>query len=347
MVSQAAAIAKIAHGPCLAGIFMNVMYDSSHILNPLYGLNARSGQRLYGVMITQTFFYFTSYRSDPKWMRIYVGILFLADTLNSVFNMWWIYNALINNFGNVEALAKADWLFETEEGLTGIIGMLVQLFYAWRIHKLTRNVWLVGAVVTTSLVGGLAGIGTAIAVAMRPEFAKLQQLKAIVITWLVSAAVCDGLIALALSWHLRQNRTGFSRTDTIISRLVRLTMSNGLLTAGFALADVVAYLSTPTGLHIAFNYTLVKLYGNSVMSSLNSRAILLNPSSGKNTSSQKETMGRNTDFNNILSNRSRPAQLVVNVETHEMVDVAEPNLKTDPEWSSRSQASDTKADVVV
>lgn len=32
--------------------------------------------------------------------------------------------------------------------------MLVQLFYAWRIHKLTRNVWLVGAVVTTSLVGG-------------------------------------------------------------------------------------------------------------------------------------------------------------------------------------------------
>lgn len=30
----------------------------------------------------------------------------------------------------------------------------------------------------------------------------LNVFQAIVITWLVSAAVCDGLIALALSWHL-------------------------------------------------------------------------------------------------------------------------------------------------
>lgn len=30
-----------------------------------------------------------------------VGLLFLADTLNSVFNMWWIYNVLINNYGTV------------------------------------------------------------------------------------------------------------------------------------------------------------------------------------------------------------------------------------------------------
>lgn len=32
--------------------------------------------------------------------------------------------------------------------------MLVQLFYAWRIRRLTRNNWIVSAVVVTSLVGG-------------------------------------------------------------------------------------------------------------------------------------------------------------------------------------------------
>lgn len=30
-----------------------------------------------------------------------VAVLFIADTLNSVFDMWWIYNVVINNFGTL------------------------------------------------------------------------------------------------------------------------------------------------------------------------------------------------------------------------------------------------------
>lgn len=77
--------------------------------------------------------------------------------------------------------------------------MMVQMFYAWRIHRLTRNWWIVCAVVSTSLVGGLSGIGTAIAVAMYPQFAGFQHLKVIVILWLTGAAVCDVIITVALT----------------------------------------------------------------------------------------------------------------------------------------------------
>ncbi|CCM04477.1 uncharacterized protein FIBRA_06657 [Fibroporia radiculosa] len=75
-------------GPALAGSFMNIM--------------------LYGVMITQIFFYYTTYTNDTIWSKYYVGVLFLADTLNSFFNIWWIYNTLINNFGNSHAILYAD-----------------------------------------------------------------------------------------------------------------------------------------------------------------------------------------------------------------------------------------------
>ncbi|KAI0925753.1 hypothetical protein AcV5_008402 [Taiwanofungus camphoratus] len=329
-------IAQVAHGPSLAGIFMNVM--------------------LYGVMISQTFFYFSTYREDPRWMKVYVAVLFFADTLNTVFNIWWIYNVLINNFGNLEALATANWLFETEEALAGLIAMQVQMFYAWRIHRLTGNTLVVAAVVITSLVGGLSGIGTAIAVAMRPQFADFQHLKAIVILWLMGAAVCDVIIALSLSLHLRKHRTGFARTDTVVTRIMHLSLSNGLITASFALADVISFLATPRGIHIAFNYTLVKLYGNSVMTSLNYRTII-SSSNSRPTPLQKD-LGRGTDISNILSSNtraSRPTQLVVNVETHEMVDVADPinDLKADPEWNNRRNSSmgtvgsDTKDAVAV
>ncbi|TFY62216.1 hypothetical protein EVJ58_g4007 [Rhodofomes roseus] len=79
MSTSAEQLAQAAEGPALIGIFLNVM--------------------LYGAMITQTFFYFSTYKTDPAWIKAYVFILFLADTLNAVFNIAWIYGVLITNFG--------------------------------------------------------------------------------------------------------------------------------------------------------------------------------------------------------------------------------------------------------
>lgn len=42
-------------------------------------------------------------------MKIYVFAILLVDSLNTAFNIGWIYMVLINQFGNLEALAEADW----------------------------------------------------------------------------------------------------------------------------------------------------------------------------------------------------------------------------------------------
>ncbi|KAH9927652.1 uncharacterized protein B0H18DRAFT_1003009 [Fomitopsis serialis] len=230
--------------------------------------------------------------------------------------------------------------------------MIVQFFYAWRIWKLTNNYFAVAVILMTSLVGGLSGIGTAIAVTIKPAFSGFQNLKVIVILWLLGGAVCDVLITLALSWHLRQRRTGFRSTDTIISRIIQVTVSNGLLTAGFAVADIIAFLATPRGIHVAFNYTLIKLYGNSMMSSLNSRT-LLTPSRDRTFShgmNDDSGSGRNTEGSVVHGDNSkrtpRPAQLVVNVETHELVDVSGASRKSDPEWVGSGYSHSDVKDVV-
>ncbi|KAH9928308.1 uncharacterized protein B0H18DRAFT_1000756 [Fomitopsis serialis] len=314
MTNPAAAMAQNAHGPGLAGIFMNIM--------------------LYGVMISQSFFYFSTYKSDPIWLRGYVAALLLADTINSIFNMWWIYNVLINNFGDIAALENADWLFQSEEALAGIIAMMVQFFFAWRILRLTRNYIVVAIIVVASLVGGLSGIGTGIAVSIHPAFSGFQHLQVLVILWLVGAAACDILITLALSWHLAQQRTGSLQTDTVISRIIQLTVSNGLVTAGFAVADIIAFLSTPRGIHLAFNYTLVKLYGNSMMASLNSRSLLAmsakSYSAGRDISRISGT-GMNTDMSGIAT---RQSQLFADVESHELADASGSKVKSESKWSS-------------
>ncbi|KZT66294.1 hypothetical protein DAEQUDRAFT_471660 [Daedalea quercina L-15889] len=324
-MSSAVQIAEAAEGPALIGVFLNIM--------------------LFGAMITQTFFYFTSFRTDPAWMKVYVSILFVADGLNAAFNMAWIYGVLINNFGNEEALEVANWLFQTEEAMTGVISMQVQFFYAWRLHKLTGNKFIVFAVVASSLVGGLSGIGTAIGVGMVKEFAKLQQLKVVVSLWLIGSAVCDVIITVALTWHLRRHRTGFSRTDTVINRITQLIVSNGLLTAIFAVADIIAFLATSKSYHLIFNFPLSKLYGNSAMSSLNARHILINNSS-KSVSYQGDVnparVGNAAPGSAVSKGLGLGTQIMVNVETHEMADVVGKPIG-DVEWQKSSAGSDTKA----
>ncbi|KAH9934258.1 uncharacterized protein B0H18DRAFT_1114995 [Fomitopsis serialis] len=328
MTTEAEAIAEAAEGPAFIGIFINVM--------------------LYGAMLTQTFFYYSTYRNDPKWIRVYVAVLFFADTLNTIFNCAWIYGVLINNFGNEEALGVGNWLFQTDQAMTGVISMQVQIFYAWRLHKLSGNPFLVASVLIPSVVGGR--IGTAIGVGILPQLAGLQRLTIIVSLWLAGSALADVIIAGALTWQLRKNRTGFSYTDTMVTRIITLIMSNGALTAVFAVADLIAYLASTKGYHLIFNYSLAKLYGNSAMSSLNARAILKNAATSHSSQgeAQRMTAGRNPDIGTFVkSNTGRPAQIMVNVETHELADVSGQDAKLHMEWQDHSTINDVKGDIDV
>ncbi|KAH9841080.1 uncharacterized protein C8Q71DRAFT_890783 [Rhodofomes roseus] len=330
MPTEAEAIAEAAEGPAFIGIFINVM--------------------LYGAMLTQTFFYYSTYKTDPRWMKIYVCVLFLADTVNTIFNCAWIYGVLINNFGNEEALGVGNWLFQTDQAMTGIISMQVQFFYAWRINRLTGNKLLVASVLIPSVVGGLSGIGTAIGVGILPQLAGLQRLTVVVSLWLAGSAIADVTIACVLTWHLKKQRTGFQFTDTMVTRMIQLIMSNGALTAVFAVSDLIAYLASTKGYHLIFNYSLAKLYGNSAMSSLNARALLKNANSTPSGQAEAHRMtgGRTPDIGSFVkSSAARPTQIVVNVETHELADVNGQDAKLRMEWQDRSTVSDAKGDMDV
>ncbi|TFY62214.1 hypothetical protein EVJ58_g4009 [Rhodofomes roseus] len=339
MPTEAEAIAEAAEGPAFIGIFINVM--------------------LYGAMLTQTFFYYSTYKT---WMKIYVCVLFLADTVNTIFNCAWIYGVLINNF-----------VFQTDQAMTGIISMQVQFFYAWRINRLTGNKLLVASVLIPSVVGGLSGIGTAIGVGILPQLAGLQRLTVVVSLWLAGSAIADVTIACVLTWHLvglyvvpslyrpahifamvhcykKKQRTGFQFTDTMVTRMIQLIMSNGALTAVFAVSDLIAYLASTKGYHLIFNYSLAKLYGNSAMSSLNARALLKNANSTPSGQAEAHRMtgGRTPDIGSFVkSSAARPTQIVVNVETHELADVNGQDAKLRMEWQDRSTVSDAKGDMDV
>ncbi|KAL1665337.1 hypothetical protein GGF50DRAFT_126451 [Schizophyllum commune] len=302
-VSELAAKAANSFGGMLLGTYFNLI--------------------LWGVSITQTYLYFGV---DRMFIRIFVGFVFLADSVQAVFTMIYMYQTLISRFGEEKALNVATWVFSTDPALTGIIGGCIQLFFAWRIFVLTKS-WLLLCTVALFSIGTLlAGIGTGIAAHIVPEFANFQEFKPVVIIWLAASAAADILIAVTLAWYLRNHKTGFESTDNYIDRLIKMTVQTGMVTAVWATIDLLLFF------HLIFNFCLAKLYTNSLMSSLNSRG-------GWGYSSQSQSTpavssGAKTFSGGRTGDGTQDhTQVFVQVESHEMIDRGGSRSSFDSTWT--------------
>ncbi|KIJ60354.1 hypothetical protein HYDPIDRAFT_32320 [Hydnomerulius pinastri MD-312] len=261
--------AGVSLGPMLVGFALNTI--------------------LYGVVVTQTLVYFSCYKSDGRWIKLFVTLLFALDTVNVVFEFVYLYDTLIIHFGDQSALLTANWVFSTVPGTTvgdkhidsylgsldgkqGVTSALVQLFFAWRINVLNSSRFVVVGIGVLAIVGMLSGIGASVAVNVVPTFTQFHKFESIVIVWLCASAADNILITIVLVLSLREHRTGFADTDHIIKKIIRVTLHTGLLTAIWTIVDLSVYLALTDGMHLVFVLSLAKLYTNSLLSTLISRA---------------------------------------------------------------------------
>ncbi|ESK96712.1 hypothetical protein Moror_6729 [Moniliophthora roreri MCA 2997] len=265
--------AEIAHGPMFVGFLFNMF--------------------LFGIVTLQVYNYLVTFSNDRLWLKIFVVSLYVANILNTVFIAVYLYNSLIANFGDVQNLFVANWVFATDPVLTGIIAAMAQLFFAWRVRIVTSSNWLGLLVVACTLVGLAGAVASMAGVLHHPRFIEFRIFKASVLVWLMGGCVADIAIALILVEYLwvgtnclelcitllkldtqRKHKTGFHSSDQLVDRIIRMTVQTGLTTSVCAIVDLVFFLVNPTGLHLIFNFPLAKLYTVSLMSSLNSRAVI-------------------------------------------------------------------------
>lgn len=218
-------------------------------------------------MIAQTHVYFATHKADWLWMKIFITFLFFANTVSSIFSVICAQQFLINHFGESSWWTQTNWIFVTDPIIAAIISGSVQLFYAWQVYILRREVFIVSAIVFCGSVGMLGALGTTIAAEMFPNFVEFQKLKALVITRLVIATCADLIIATTLILHLGNRKDNFPVTSNVV---IRMTMQTGLVPTLFAVTNVVTFLSIDTGVHLIFSLPLASLHANSLLSRLNS-----------------------------------------------------------------------------
>ncbi|KAJ7662508.1 hypothetical protein B0H17DRAFT_1211900 [Mycena rosella] len=234
------------------------------------------GAVLYGISLLQCLFYFTRYERDPVYLRVLVAATVILDTIHLCFVSHTVYQNLISNYYDHESLQVMTWSVSLEALATGITAGIVQLFYAYRVWKMSHhNVILTGIILLFILVlkhevnnclstqkcqypshlataaAGTAWVGLAFTA---HTYERLLRITPLTITINSLSTGADVIITETLCFMLHQTRPPTLETETIINRLL--------------------IVSSRTLVYAAFYFCIGRLYSNSLLASLNARGVI-------------------------------------------------------------------------
>jgi len=242
------------------------------------------GSILFGVSTLQTHLYFQKFPNDSFWIKRLVMLIWFVDALHVVLCTHTIYHYLVTNYNNPPALRTTVWSLALQTDCNGLVGMLVELFFARRVYKLSGNVILTLIICILSFIHFSLGVYFTVMCLLFQEFSKLPSLIWVTTLGLGSAAIADLLIAGSMVFFLKRARTGIPRTDSIISTLMVYAINTGLATSVVAVICVLCFAFMPVNfIWLSFFWILGKLYANSLLANLNAREALRGPRSRQDT----------------------------------------------------------------
>ncbi|KAF8607047.1 hypothetical protein BDV93DRAFT_332876 [Ceratobasidium sp. AG-I] len=268
---------------------------------------------LCGALVMQCNFYFSNFSQDRLWLRALVLYMLVMNLANTGFDMALVWYYTITLFGNYEMVKRSMWLYTIEPVMTVMISTVTQIFYAWRIARLTGRLWVGGIIVASALAQFGAGVGGSIGFTIVTDFNLFPKFKTTVIVWLGLSAATDMTITFLLVWYLHTHRTGFPTTDSAIRRLVRLTIQSGLITTICAVADLVTFLCLEDNLHIFFQLLLCKMYSTTLMATLNART---DPKTRPQTAEVQENSGVRPEMGQRCKSAALPSHHTPVIERH-------------------------------
>ncbi|KAK0245234.1 hypothetical protein EDD85DRAFT_11095 [Armillaria nabsnona] len=232
---------------------------------------------LYGVLLVQFYLYYLQCNNRRE-VKIFVWLLFVVETTFAAFSNIAAWNTFSKDWGNTDALYGIDWSGKPLMPLNGFIALMAQSFYVWRIWKLTRNYWTCIIIeciaVMQCTVAFYVGIA---AVSRKGVIQDLRSENPMISLWLVSSAACDLMITASIVCVLWRARAHLKirSTSKVVTKLIRYTIETGLITSLVVILQLILWLTfSQYNFHFICFLTVGKLYSNTLLATLNSRALI-------------------------------------------------------------------------
>ncbi|KAI0326636.1 hypothetical protein GY45DRAFT_1373820 [Cubamyces sp. BRFM 1775] len=237
----------------------------------LIGLAVTSS--LFGVSTSQAGWYCRHYPHDRILLRILVAMVWSMDACHLMLysaTMWWY---LVDKKFAVYGQTALPWTANVQILCNACAVVVIQSFYVFRIVALGKS--LVLGVVLALFV--MADFGVAITLFTESlktnSVADSIKLQAFDIALSTMTAITDVVLSATLVVLLIRSRTGSSRSNRLINKLLFYTINTGLLTSFCAVLSLIMVLVSPTtSIYVMFYYIGAHLYSVSLLATLNARA---------------------------------------------------------------------------
>ncbi|KAJ8591998.1 hypothetical protein M405DRAFT_813471 [Rhizopogon salebrosus TDB-379] len=232
---------------------------------------------LFGCLAVQCYLYFTKFTNDHLVLKATVATVFLIQLGHFACIILTLWTMTVSTYGDPSQLIVLPLGANLAMLVAGFTVFIVQSFYAFRLWKLSRKVFLPILCESISVV---AQTSTTILMARAFDTSELMSSgdvqKRLLILTLVSRAVCDLTTTAGIAWSLQQGRdSGIKDTITLINRLMLWTIETGLATSLMAVTVATLFLSMKQN-YIWIGALLIwpNVVGNSLLASLNHRLVL-------------------------------------------------------------------------
>ncbi|KAJ7938002.1 hypothetical protein B0H13DRAFT_1851948 [Mycena leptocephala] len=295
---------KITDGDATAleALILAEIEGDGEYVNPTVGamlIGVMVQQSLVGYIFAQGCSYYKFKDRDSQLYRYLVAGLLAFSTLEAAMDMHVIYRSMVTHYGEYGFFDLQTWSMWAEPGVTVFF---VSSSYSYAI--LTHGNGMIGgrgpprATVLRGevledhekVVDGLRGVdlfarplslGSGVAVSISffkvRLFSELRKIPIPISIWLISTAVADIIIAGILCVGLYGARTSVKRTETVLMKLIVLSVETSSCTAICAILNLVFYFVLKnTAYHLIPQFSLCRFYTITVLFTLLQRDGLRN-----------------------------------------------------------------------
>ncbi|KAJ7814360.1 hypothetical protein B0H13DRAFT_2381816 [Mycena leptocephala] len=237
---------------------------------------------LLGTLFVQVYVYFLAFPRDKLSFKLIVGFVVIAEILQTLGDTRDAARIFGEGWGNLQALELVGWAWFSVPIMESTIGCVGQLFFAWRIAIFGKSWYIPAVIAAVTLFQFGAGVWSGVLILRAKTFEELQFHSLKVPAVRLTPGLQRQLFAIWSSSppppstctnggpEVQSDNTSRSLPD---SQAAQVTVETGVLCALFALVNLYLFVSYSGGNnHLGICIYLSKVYSNSMMVVLNSRA---------------------------------------------------------------------------
>ncbi|PPQ98168.1 hypothetical protein CVT26_003214 [Gymnopilus dilepis] len=220
--------------------------------------------------------YFLAFPSDPMRNKFFVYSVYFLEVLQTGIITASAFHVFGSGFGDYALFDRVELAWFSVPIISGLVALLADTFYAYRISILAETYWVSGVVSLLAVMQFVGSIAQGVEIKQIGLFSELLGTQFSIATafWNGSSALCDVIIAVCMTYYLsrRGSELGMPSTQRLLRRVMTLIIGSGVVTASIAILNLIltAFPGHP-GYFVASAEILAKVYSNSMMVLLNRR----------------------------------------------------------------------------